>query len=47
MNLITACRGDVIDSIIENSEVFKEIWEETKLQLDIKSRIDGVKAKMS
>ena len=39
-------RGDVIDSIIEN-EIFKELWDETKLELDIKHRIDGKKAKMS
>ena len=43
-------RGDAIASIIENYEVFKQLWDEsleTKLEPHIKGRIIGVKFQMS
>lgn len=43
-------RGDAIDSIIENYQMLKLLWDEcleTKLEPDIKGRIIGVKTQMS
>ena len=56
MDISTFCpnrwtvRGDASANIIENYEVFKELWDETlvaKLEPDIKDRIIGVMLKIN
>lgn len=44
----TVC-GDAIESIIENYDILKRLWEDclqTKLDPDVKDRIIGVQAQM-